>query len=133
MSKMESAHKKTIRQVIERIHDLWLKKEYDEIGDLLSEDVVTAPPGYEKRIHGRAAYVQSYREYDQSASTREFSPGAPEIDVIGDTAVAVCPFFVVYELDGQEYQEEGRDILVFSRATGEWKVAWRTMQIDSAK
>lgn len=129
----ESEHKKTILQVIDRIHDLWLKKGYDEIGELLLEDVVIAPPGFEKRIHGRAAYVQSYREYDRSAITREFSPGVPEIDVVGDTAVAVCPFHVVYELDGREYQEKGRDILVFSRDAGAWKVAWRTMQIESAK
>ena len=131
MSEQKSAQK-NIRQVIDRIHDLWFKKEYDEIGDLLSEDVVIATPGFGKRIHGRAAYVQSYRDYDQSAITREFSPGVPEIDVVGGTAVAVCPFYVVYELEGKEYQEKGRDILVFSRAAGEWKVAWRTMQIESA-
>jgi hypothetical protein len=131
MNDEESAHKKNIRQIIYRIHDLWLKKGYDEIGDLLLEDMVVAPPGFEKRIQGRQAYVQSYREYDQSAITREFTPGVPEIDVVGDTAVAVCPFYAVYEMKGQEYQEKGRDILVFSRAAGEWKVAWRTMQIES--
>jgi ketosteroid isomerase-like protein len=133
MNKKESPHKRAIRQVIDRINDLWFKKRYDEIGDHLSEDVVIAPPGFGERIHGRDAYVQSYREYDQSAITSEFSPGEPEIDIVGDTAVAICPFYVVYELGGKKYQENGRDILVFSKSKGEWKVAWRTMQTESAK
>jgi len=133
MSNEELSHKKTIRNIIRRINELWLKKRYDEIGELLSEYVVIAPPGFEGRIHGREAYVQSYREYDQSATTREFSSDEPEIDIIGDTAVAVCPFFVVYEFEGKTYQENGRDMLVFSRFAGEWRVVWRTMQTELAK
>lgn len=128
MSNKESTHKKAIRHVIGRINELWLNKRYDEIGALLSEDAVIAPPGLEVRIRGREAYVQSYREYDQAATTHEFTPEEPEIDIVGDVAVAICPFFVVYELQGKTYREKGHDMLVFSRSTGQWRVSWRTMQ-----
>jgi hypothetical protein len=128
MSKYELTQKQAIRQVIGQINQLWLSKRYDEIGALLSEDAVIAPPGLEIRIRGREAYVQSYREYDQTATTHEFIPEEPKIDIIGDVAVAVCPFIVVYELQGKTYREKGHDMLVFSRSAGQWQVAWRTMQ-----
>ena len=133
MSIEASSPKKAIIRVIKQINEFWLNKQYDEIGELLSEQVVTAPPGFERRIEGRDAYVQSYRDYDQSAQTQEFSPGEPEIDIIENTAVAVCPFYVVYELDGKTYSENGRDILVFSRSSGNWLVVWRTMLTNLTK
>ncbi len=123
-----SSHKAAILQLIRQITDHWLKKRYDEIGELLSEDVVIAPPGFERRICGREAYVESYRAYDQSAVTHEFKPEEPEIDIMGETAIAICPFFVVYEIKDKIYREKGHELLVLSRSTGQWQVIWRTMQ-----
>ena len=133
MRTREASHEKAVRHVVRRINELWLSKRYDEIGELLSEHAVIAPPGFDGRIRGREAYLQSYREYDRVAITHEFSPGEPEVDLLGDVAVAVCPYFVEYELEGRTYQENGRDTLVLSRSTGEWRVVWRTMQTESAE
>ncbi|MFC1852073.1 YybH family protein [candidate division CSSED10-310 bacterium] len=128
----ESSPKETIRRIVRRINDLWLSKRYDDIRESLSEHVVIAPPGFDGRLRGREVYVQSYRDYDHAATTHEFSPGEPEIDVMGDVAVAVCPFFVVYELEGNIYRENGQDTLVLSQSTGEWRVVWRTMHSEPA-
>lgn len=122
----------SIRRVVRRINELWADKRYDEIGELLAEDVVIAPPGLEVRVRGRDAYVQSYRDYDAAATTHEFAPGEPQVDVVGDAAVAVCPFYIVYERDGRTYRENGRDLLFFSRQGGRWCVAWRTMVSEPA-
>ena len=128
-----SSDEEAIRRVVRQINELWLSKRYAAIGELLSEHAVIAPPGFDGRIRGREAYVESYREYDQAAATHEFSPGEPEIDIMGDVAVAICPFFVVYELEGRTYRESGRDVLVFSRSAGEWRVVWRTMRTESGE
>jgi ketosteroid isomerase-like protein len=117
-----------IKAIIRDINDHWRAKRYERIGELLAADVVMAAPGFGHRISGRDAYVQSYRDYDAAATTLAFSAGEPQIDVAGNTAVAVCPFDVTYELAGQTYHERGHDILAFSRSDGEWKVVWRTMQ-----
>ena len=90
-----------IRRVIQQINEDWSSKRYAEIGEHLAEQVVIAPPGLQERIRGREAYVQSYLEYDRAATTREFSPGEPEVDVIGEVAVSTYPFLVVYELEGK--------------------------------
>jgi|SRR5215471_6859863 len=114
--------------VVNGINDHWRAKRYEQIGELLSDDVAMAPPGFASRARGREAYVKSYRDYDAAATTIEFSTGEPQVDLSGDTAVVVCPFDVVYELDGQRYRERGHDLLVLSRSSGDWKVVWRTMQ-----
>jgi len=128
-----SLDKTAIRDIIHQINDLWLNKKYDEIGKFLSQDVVIAPPGFKERITGRDAYVQSYREYDQSAQTQKFMPDEPQIDIIDETAIALCPFFIKYELNGETYQEYGRDIIVLSRSSGEWRIVWRAMQSENAQ
>ena len=133
MGNRETSHEEAIRLVVRRVNELWLNKQYDEIGSLLADDVVIAPPGFDGRVRGREAYVQSYRDYDRAAATPEFSPGKPEIDIMGDVAVSVCPFFVMYELKGKTYRENGRDMLVLSNSTGEWRIVWRTMQLEKSE
>lgn len=115
-----------IRSAVREINEHWQAGRYDRIGALLAEGAVIAPPGFDGRVRGRDAYVQSYRDYDQAATTLEFSMGEPQVDVVGDVAVAVTPFDVVYELDGTRHHEKGQNILVFSRRQGEWAVVWRT-------
>lgn len=119
--------------VIREINESWRAGRYDNIGRHLADDVVIAPPASDQRVRGREAYVQSYRDYDQAATTQEFSAGEPRIDVVGDVAVAVCPFFVVYELEGRILRERGTDLLVLARAGDGWRVCWRSMQSRAAE
>jgi ketosteroid isomerase-like protein len=119
-----------IREIVSAINEAWVVGDYDAIGPHVAEHVVMAPPGLEGRVLGRAAYVASFRQFAEVAKTREFASGVPRVDVIGDTAVAVCPFTIAYELEGETYREKGSDILVFSRMTGGWKVVWRTLMSE---
>jgi len=116
-----------VRDVVERIHELSKAKRYDEIGALLADDVVIAPPGAADRVRGRDAYVQSYRDFDAAAKTLAFERAEAEIDVVGDTAVAICRFAVTYELEGRTH-----DLLVFTRLPEGWRIAWRTMETEPA-
>jgi hypothetical protein len=130
---MQSVDQKRIRDQIELINDSWRNQNYHQIGTCVSTDVIIAPPGTDTRVQGRDAYVQSYRDYDNAATTMEFNPAEPEIDILGDTAVAICPFTIVYRMNDKTYNEAGRDILVFTRSAGKWLVAWRTMLTSAAQ
>lgn len=133
MNDREPSPQEAVLRVVRRITELWLDKRYDDIGPLLADGVVIAPPGFDGRVHGREAYVQSYRDYDAAITTHEFAPGEPQIDIVDDTAVAVCPFFVVYEMEGAIYRENGRDVLVLARSGDAWRVIWRTMYTEPAQ
>ena len=116
-----------IRDIVTAINTAWTSGRYEEIGQHVSDQVVMAPPGLNGRVMGRDAYVASYRQFTEVARTRMFDPGVPRVDVIGDTAVATCPFTIGYEMEGVTYREKGFDILVFAFAGGAWKVVWRTL------
>jgi ketosteroid isomerase-like protein len=132
MTKQASTDEAHVRSAVHEINEHWRAGQYERIGARLADDAVIAPPGFDGRVRGRGAYVQSYRDYDQAATTLQFSAGEPQVDVVGDVAVAVTPFDVVYDLRGTRHHENGFDILVFSRQRGEWTVVWRTMQVAQA-
>ena len=120
-----------IKGIVQAINECWKLRDYDGIGSYLADDVVVVPPQSDKRISGRAAYLQSYRDYDQMAETLKYLPGDPKVDLIGDIAIALCPFEVVYKYQGTEHHEKGQNILVFTFSQGSWKVVWRTMKVET--
>lgn len=121
-----------IRRIVAAINEAWRRGDYEKIGDHVAEHVVMAPPGFEGRVLGRPAYVASFRHFAEVARTHAFSSETPQVDVIGSTAVAVCPFTITYEIEGVTYREKGSDILMFSREGGAWKVVWRTLMSEPA-
>ena len=122
-----SSDSEAVRHIIDQINALWQSKQYKEIRRYLAEDVVILPPGFTDRVEGRDAYVQSYRDFDQNATVHEFSPDEPQIEIFENTAIAICPFSIKYELTDTLYRERGSDILVFSRISSAWRIIWRTM------
>lgn len=121
-----------IKAVVIAITQAWLNKQYELIDDSLAADVVLAVPDSEIRVIGREAYVQSFRDYDCAAVTNEYDAGDPLIDVIGDVAVALCPFHISYDLNGVTYRETGTEMLVLNRGNAGWLVIWRSMRTSPA-
>jgi len=118
---------KEIREIVGTINEAWVAGRYEAIGPHIADHVIMAPPGDDTRVMGRDAYVASFRQFMELATVKEFAPATPRVDVIGNTAVALCPFEIVYEMEGETYREKGIDLLVFARPLGEWKVVWRTV------
>jgi ketosteroid isomerase-like protein len=116
-----------IREIVSAINQAWVVGDYDAIGQYVAEHVVMAPPGDDQRVLGRAAYVASFRHFADVAKTSEFTAGLARVDIIGATAVAVCPFTIAYEIEGENYRETGTDLLVFAATPSGWKVVWRTL------
>ncbi|MEZ6194446.1 MAG: DUF4440 domain-containing protein [Planctomycetota bacterium] len=117
-----------IRGVLREMQRAWTEGRYDDLRAWLDEEVLIAPPRGARRIRGAGPYAASYRDFDEAADTLEFTPAEPEIDVMGEIAVARCPFRMVYVMQGRRHEEEGVDLLVLSRAIGAWRVVWRTVQ-----
>jgi ketosteroid isomerase-like protein len=127
----QEADKKTIQEVLRKLIDCWHQKQYDRMGAYIADEVIIVPPGSSERVRGREAYIQSYRDYDTAAHTTEFLPGEPQIDLFGDVAVVLFPFFIAYELNGISHREHGKEALLFKRAADSWQILWRTMESES--
>lgn len=76
---------------------------------------------------GKEACIQSYIDFLGSAVVHRCVLDEPEIDIAGDTAVAVYGWQMTYETEGQTYEEAGSDILALARFDTGWLITWRAM------
>jgi len=103
----------------------WLEQRFDDLKSYLAEDVVfVAPTG--QRAKGRDTAIASYREFMTRATIRRFHGSDAVVTRANDTAVAEYGWDMAWDSDGQSYDAKGREVLVLSRAGGNWAVIWRT-------
>jgi uncharacterized protein (TIGR02246 family) len=123
--------REAVRSVVGRISAAWQSRRYDELAGCLDEDVVLVAPGFQERLEGRAAFVQSYREFMESATITKYKESPPAIDVWGDTAVASYRWEMSWNAAGTSNHEAGHDIFVLRReGAGDWRAVWRTMTVE---
>ena len=122
--------REAVRRTLTAINTAWLEDRVDAMASHFREDVVFCAPGFTGRVEGRAACLDSYRQFLQVARLISFSADEPEIDVFGDTAVASTAWSTSYELEGNRHDETGRDVFVFTREGDAWRAGWRFMHVD---
>ena len=132
------ADKAQIRLLIDRINDAWLKGPPEQIPAAMedcfhNQMVIRGGPDFQLMAGGKAACIQSYTDFLRQASVRACTLSEPQIDVSGDTAVAICPWDMTYELNGQEYRESGHDMFILSRVDGKWTAVWRALLPASSR
>jgi Domain of unknown function (DUF4440) len=116
-----------IAGVLRAITEAWTGGNPEEMRQYLDERIVMAQPGFEERLVGRQACIESYEDFARHASTHSYAESQTIIDVMGDTAVASYHFAIDYELGGKDYHEVGHDLFVFARSAGRWRAVWRTL------
>ena len=112
-----------IRSMVAAINAAWLEGRFDDLLQYFHPDVVLAQPGLAKRVVGRGAMIESYR---QMGKIHSYTPG--EIQV--DGTVSTMPWEMDYTVEGRRYQERGWDLLVFGKRDGRWVVVWRTVVVE---
>lgn len=117
-----------IRHVVAGISTAWRAHRVSELHDFFADDVVLIAPGARARIQGRAAVVETYREFAEN-TTQDYRELDLVVDVFSGTAVATYRYEIMWSRDGAQFKESGTDVLVLARS-GNWKVVWRTIIPD---
>jgi len=120
-----------VRALVGRINDAWLKGRPEDIPASLDgcfhERMTIRGPDFQNMANGKEACIRSYADFLKQASVRDCTLSDPDIQVVGDTAVAVYAWNMTYELSDQEYRETGRDVFVFTRDGDRWLAVWRVL------
>jgi ketosteroid isomerase-like protein len=120
-----------IRAVVERMNHAWLEGTIEDLPAALDECFHPAIVirGGDLQAHGvgKEACIQSYLDFLESAAIHKCLIEPPEIDVAGDSAIAIYGWEMTYETDGQTFTESGSDILALARNEGRWLITWRAM------
>jgi hypothetical protein len=112
-----------VQEVVSRLSVAWQSRSYAELSGHLDDDVVIVAPGFQGRVEGRNACVESYREFMERVTIERYEQAEPVIDAWEGTAVAT-------------YRWEMHDILVLQRrapanADVAWRVVWRAITSES--
>ena len=121
---------KQVRGVIQAINDAWRNDRVDEMKQHIHPDMVIAELGGKRLTEGREACVDSYRPFAKPGVVHKYEEHPPNVDVVGDTAVAAYTFDITYEINGKVHSESGRDLFVLSRVDEKWLAVWRTMMSE---
>ncbi len=84
-------------------------------------DVVLVPPGFNARLAGRAAVIDTYREFLDNATVHEFELLEPTVDVFATTAVGTCPWTTEYSVNGRRWKANGHDVFALRETDGQWR------------
>lgn len=120
-----------IEQLIRELNAAWSHGRVDDLHRFFAPDVILVPPGGRGRVRGREAMVESYRQFVEQATTRDFEVTGLDVDVVETTAVARMRYRIRYELAGEDLDESGQEILVLVRQeAARWRIVWRTQIPD---
>lgn len=116
-----------VAAAIRAINDAWVAGRAEEAGERFHDHIVMVMPGYERRVRGRRAIVQSYADFTAAATVEHFEQSDVEVDIVGDTAFATYTFKVRYAMGGARHEGTGREVWCFARAGDGWTGTWRLM------
>jgi hypothetical protein len=122
-----------IQDLISKINQAWLGGRIGELHEYFHNDMVIRGPDFTKLARGRGACVKSYEDFIQKSLVRNFKASEPKVDVWDNSAVATCSWEITYEMQGQAYQEFGRDLFVLTRSGGRWQVIWRAVLLSPTR
>jgi ketosteroid isomerase-like protein len=127
MAETTQTEAEIIWRLIQQLNDAWLRGQAADVGSWLHDDVVLVQPGFAGRLVGRRACAKTWEDFAAGATVHRFEQSDAAIDVFGEVAITSYRFDVRYEWQGQLIDESGRDLLVWTRQNGDWKIVWRTV------
>jgi|SRR5271156_3661458 len=118
-----------IRAILEEINDAW---RHGPPGDVAARirphftaDAVIVSPSLSRVARGGDAVAASYQDFATTTRVLRALLGTPEVDVLGEVAVATLTWHMLYVFDDIETVDTGHDVYVFARRDGRWLVCWR--------
>lgn len=126
-SRSEPGDTQEILRLISKISEAWLGGDTNRLNLYFHPRMTISGPDLRRIGIGRDACVKSYQDFIRQTTIQEYTESEPNIDLYGDTAVVVCPWTITYEMKGETYREQGRDLLVLVHRENGWLVAWRAV------
>jgi ketosteroid isomerase-like protein len=111
--------------LVEAMDRCWLERRIDDLAEFLAEDVVVVSPAG-LRLTGLDKVTDSYREFMDRCTVERFEASGHTVTQRGDTAVVEYGWDMAWRDGDVRQQAKGREVLVFARRGGQWRVIWRT-------
>lgn len=125
----------TQERFIEHLNACWQTERWDELAAIYHPDAILLPPDLSDPIRGRAAIIESYRNFAEQASLQSFS--TPQIDCyeFACTKVVHARFRIAYRLGQQDAEDEGLEIYVLEQQSEAEApvIVWRQQIVEQSR
>jgi ketosteroid isomerase-like protein len=118
---------KKLEALVREINRLWVGGNAEKLAEYFHQDMIIVNPELKRMGKGREDCVKGYIDFSSQAETTSYEESDFEIEVWGDTAMINYRFDITYDMDGQKYNDTGRDLFIFSKddKIDRWLAVWR--------
>jgi ketosteroid isomerase-like protein len=114
-----------ITGVIRSLSQAWRERQFDRLEPLFAETVIFQDSKGHRLLEGKAACIQSYRDFMGIAKVLGYEEDEPDIIPFAGFGTANYAWRIHYEMNGGQSHDEGRDWLALMQQEGTWKICWR--------
>lgn len=116
---------------VEAINQAWIEgRAAEDLPGLFTEEAVIVGPDLRRLAEGRAACVESYVQFAGETTLHEFQEFDHRVDDFGSVAVVDYAYRAVYEREGEQVTDYGRDVVLAVDTGSGWLAAWRMARPD---
>ena len=112
--------KQEIWATVRALNDAWTKGNPDDLAEFFHQDMVAITPTDRLRLEGRAACVAGWKRFASAARIHRWEEREPVIHVYGNSALVAYYFEISFDMGGQTFDTNGRDMFFFVRENGGW-------------
>jgi|HubBroStandDraft_2_1064218.scaffolds.fasta_scaffold1183513_1 ketosteroid isomerase-like protein len=125
--KPQDSDNEQIAGLIKSLNLAWRQKQFDRLDPLFAETVVLQDSEGRRLVDGKTACIQSYRDFMEIAQVLAYEEEEPDIILRPGFAVASYGWRIQYEMNGNNFDDKGRDWLALENQDGSWRVVWRLL------
>jgi ketosteroid isomerase-like protein len=125
--KTQSPDNVQIAGLIKSLNLAWREKQFDRLEPFFAETVVVQNSEGHRLVEGKAASIQSYRDFMAIAKVLAYEEEEPDIILGSRSAIASYGWRIEYDMNGTNFDDKGRDWLALEKQDGTWRVVWRLL------
>jgi len=129
---IELADVEQITGVIESLSLAWREGQFDRLEPIFAENAVFQNSEGHRLVEGKAACIQSYRDFMGVAKMLAYDEEEPDLIPFAGFVMANYGWRIDYEMNGTNFHDEGRDWLALEKQDGGWRINWR-LTLPAAK
>jgi ketosteroid isomerase-like protein len=130
--KTGTAENDQISGLIKSLSAAWRENQFDRLDPLFDDKVVFQDSEGHRLAEGKAACIQSYRDFIAIAKVLSYEEESPDMVWVAGVTIANYRWRIDYEMNGTNFHDEGRDWLALEKQGGTWRVTWRLMVPSAA-
>ena len=117
--------KEQIIQLVKNMNQTWIKGDFSKLREYFHKHISIILGDFKRIGEGIDTCINSYKEFVANSRIFSFEETNIEAEVFENTAIAILEYKIDYEINEQRYQEEGKEILIFTKDSNKWQLCWR--------